>query len=106
MQPLTIKVSPSTVQVPRGTHQGDVIDRPGVIADHQGVVADCPSVTDDCWSSGCRCRLPVAKMSPSTAEKGSRYEIVEAIDLDVWIFTPIPQWASTVMVCDNDLKHW
>jgi hypothetical protein len=30
--------------------------------------------------------------------------IVEAIDLDVWIFTPAPQWAPTVMVCDNDLE--
>jgi hypothetical protein len=29
---------------------------------------------------------------------------VEAIDLDVWIITSSPQWAPTVMVCDNDLE--
>jgi hypothetical protein len=30
--------------------------------------------------------------------------IVEAIDLDVWIFTPAPRWALTVIFCDNDLE--
>jgi hypothetical protein len=28
---------------------------------------------------------------------------VEAIDLDVWIFTCAPQWAPTVVVYYNDL---
>jgi hypothetical protein len=28
--------------------------------------------------------------------------IVEAIDLDVWIFMPTPRWASTIMVYDNE----
>jgi hypothetical protein len=30
--------------------------------------------------------------------------MVEAIDLDVWIFTPAPWWAPTVVVYDNDLE--
>jgi hypothetical protein len=30
--------------------------------------------------------------------------IVEAINLDVWISTPVPWWAPTVMVYDNDLE--
>jgi hypothetical protein len=30
--------------------------------------------------------------------------IVEAINLDVWIFTPALWWAPTVMVCDNNLE--
>jgi hypothetical protein len=30
---------------------------------------------------------------------------VEAIDLDVWIFTLAPRWASTIMICDNDLEY-
>jgi hypothetical protein len=30
---------------------------------------------------------------------------MEAIDLDVWIFMPAPQWAPTVMVFDNDLEQ-
>jgi hypothetical protein len=35
----------------------------------------------------------------------TRYEIVETIDLGVWIFTPVPRWAQTVIVCDNDLEY-
>jgi hypothetical protein len=30
---------------------------------------------------------------------------MEAIDLDVWIFTPTPKWAPTVIVYDNDLEY-
>jgi hypothetical protein len=30
--------------------------------------------------------------------------MAKAIDLDVWIFTPVPRWALTVVVCDNDLE--
>jgi hypothetical protein len=29
---------------------------------------------------------------------------VEAINLNVWIFTPTPRWAPTIVVCDNDLE--
>jgi hypothetical protein len=32
------------------------------------------------------------------------FAVAEAINLDIWIFTPAPQWAPTVVVCDNDLK--
>jgi hypothetical protein len=31
--------------------------------------------------------------------------IVDAIDLDVWIFTPAPRWTPTVVFCDNDLEY-
>jgi hypothetical protein len=30
---------------------------------------------------------------------------VEAITLDVWIFTPVPRWAPNVVVGDNDLEQ-
>jgi hypothetical protein len=30
--------------------------------------------------------------------------IMEAINLDIWIFTPAPRWAPTVLVYDNDLE--
>jgi hypothetical protein len=86
-------------------HRGVVADREGAVVDRQGAAANRRGATDDCWSARCRCRLSVAKMSLTTVEKGSRYEvlIVEAIDLDVWIFTPAPQWAPTVVPYDNDL---
>jgi hypothetical protein len=80
-------------------HQGVTVNRPGAtadrlgaIADHQGVIAGRQDATDLAASRSKRLLL--------------RYVlIVEAIDLNIWIFTPAPWWTPNVVVCDNNLEY-
>jgi hypothetical protein len=51
--------------------------------------------------------LPTASHQDVTNDHQKRLSlcevlIVEAIDLDVWIFMPTPRWVSTIMVYDNE----
>jgi hypothetical protein len=53
--------------------------------------------------------LPTADHQDVAADRQKRLSlrevlIVEAINLNIWIFIPAPRWTPTVVVCDNDLE--
>jgi hypothetical protein len=64
----------------------------------QGVVANCKGVIVS--------HHGVADLGAPRSKRISVRDvlIVEAIDLNVWIFTLAPHWAPTIMVCDKDLE--
>jgi hypothetical protein len=71
-------------------HQDVVANYLGVVIDRQGVVADRQGAAD------------LAALRPKRLSLRDVL-IMEAIDLDVQIFTPGPRWAPTIEVYDNDL---
>jgi hypothetical protein len=82
-------------------HQGAVINHLDATSDRQGATTNCMVL------------LLATKVPPSTAEcrqqslgchRRRDMLIVEAINLDILIFTTAPWWAPTIMVCDNDLQ--
>jgi hypothetical protein len=113
MPPPTVRVLSSIVQVPpalsgccrrssryRRPCQGAVVDHKGAAFDrqagHQSVVADCPSATTNCQGVAADHQDVVIDLQgvvDLVALKPKRLSlrdvlIVEAIDLDEWIFTP------------------
>jgi hypothetical protein len=86
-------------------HQGTTTDCQGAAIDRQGATADCQGAIAD------RQGATVDHHGVVTDRQGAdagRQDVllVEAIDLDVWIFTLAPKWVPTIMVYDNDLELW
>jgi hypothetical protein len=88
----------ATIWVPSSTH-------PGAVGDHQSATVNYLGAADSHQGAiiSCQGAVDIAAAKP---KKLSLREvlIMEVIDLDIWIFTPTPRWAPTVMVCDNDLE--
>jgi hypothetical protein len=85
-----------------GTRQGAAINRLGAIITHQGASIDCPCTT--CTHQGVATDRHGAVLNHRKGLSLLEELIVEAIDLDIWIFMPAPWWAPTVIIYDNDLE--
>jgi hypothetical protein len=71
---------------------GVVVDRLVVTINHQGAVIGHQGAVD----------IVALKSKKLSLRK---VLIVEVINLDVWIFTPVPRWTLTVVIYDNDLEY-
>jgi cell division septation protein DedD len=93
-----IRVPSSTVKVPPPTAK---VPSPTVKAPQSTVRVSPPSA---------KVPSPTIKMPLILQCQGRNWLllwdvfIVEAINLTIWIFTPAPRWAPTVMVYDNNLE--
>jgi hypothetical protein len=106
------------------SHQGATADRLGAAVNHACVVGTCQGTTADCQSTAINHRgVTTDHQGPVIDSQGAITDrhgvadlaapkpkrlslrdvlIAEAIHLDVWIFTPTPRWAPTVVVYDNN----
>jgi hypothetical protein len=86
------------------TRKGAAANRKGNV-DHWGVITDCEGAPINRQGATAECQDAI-DLAVSRSKRLSLRDvlIVEAIDLDIWIFTPASQWAPTVVVYDNDLE--
>jgi hypothetical protein len=107
-----IRVPPSTVRVPPPTANvsSPTVRVPPPIAKVSSLTVRVPHSIVKVPSPTAKVSSPAVKMSLILQSWGQkRFSLwdvlmVEAIDLDVWMFTPAPRWVPTVMVYDNDLE--
>jgi hypothetical protein len=84
--------------------QGAAADRKGNV-DHWGVITDCQGAAIDRQGVAAERQGAIDLAASRSKRLSLRYVLImEAIDLDIWIFTPTPRWAPTVVIYDNDLE--
>jgi hypothetical protein len=101
MPPLTVRVQPLTIEVPPLT-----LRVPPLTTINWSGIIDCQGAATVYRPSRCHHRLWGCSRRPSWLERLSLWDvmIMEATDLNVWIFTHAPRRAPTIIIYDNDLE--
>jgi hypothetical protein len=90
MHPRFIKNHPIRI-LKDGLLISEVVLSQGAATDRKGATIDCQGVAD------------LAVLMPEKLLLRDVF-IMEAINLDIWIFMPAPQWAPSIVLCNINLE--
>jgi hypothetical protein len=82
------------------------VNRPGATGDRQGAATDRKGAAADHPDAIANHQLPLILQCRGQKRLSLRdMLIMEAIDLNVWIFTAAARWVPTIMIYGNDLEY-